>query len=301
MKGVILSSLVLLVGVSAVRAEELVREVSWSALKKEGKLLAGEVVQDEKPGVGEVLKVENTEASPKSINILDLEQPGIKTIHYAVNGRVRYEKVEKTQSQGVEQFGFLEMWSTFANGGMYFSRTLGDFGPFGRLEGTSDWRPFTLPFYSNANTGTPTRIVVNVVLPGRGTVYLSPLRIEQYQGFPAIFAPGAVTGGLAAAVIGGGMGTIVAVLLGLIAILASLGKARPVAIGLVIVLVLFGLGSLVLGLIVLGASLPAAVAIAFFAGGLAAAVLAAVSFLLVRRRYGQLELRKMAAMDVGAR
>lgn len=96
------------------------------------------------------------------MTLLDLKTPDVQKLRYALDGSVRYENVEGKS--------YLEMWSWFADGGMYFSRTLGDLGPMQSPEGSSDWRPFTLPFI--AESGPPIRIVFNVVFLKGGTVYL---------------------------------------------------------------------------------------------------------------------------------
>ena len=50
------------------------------------------------------------------------------------------------------------MWSYFAGGGAISSRaTLGDAGVMHHLEGSSDWRPFLLPFFSDEKIGVPTQ------------------------------------------------------------------------------------------------------------------------------------------------
>ena len=69
------------------------------------------------------------------------------------------------------------MWNFFPGGGQYFSRTLADQGPMMKLAGTSGWREFVLPFDATAPPA-PTRLVVNVVLQGRGSVYLGPLELS---------------------------------------------------------------------------------------------------------------------------
>lgn len=47
-----------------------------------------------------------------------------------------------------------------------------------KLQGTSGWRPFALPFDATGAPLPPTRLVLNLVL-GRGTVYLGPLGLSE--------------------------------------------------------------------------------------------------------------------------
>ena len=71
----------------------------------------------------EQLKVENAQGQRRTEAVLTLEGPGISSARYAIRGQVRYD-------------------------GRYFSRTLGAAGPMKSLKGSSDWRPFVLPFYN---------------------------------------------------------------------------------------------------------------------------------------------------------
>lgn len=118
------------------------------------------------------LKVDGT-GQGSAVTVLTIERPSIKGPRYALTGQVRYE--------GVEGAGYLELWSHFPDGSQYFSRTLGDAGPMMKLQSTSGWRPFTLPFDATG-APPPTRLVFNVVLPGRGVVYLGPLRLVESGG-----------------------------------------------------------------------------------------------------------------------
>jgi hypothetical protein len=46
-----------------------------------------------------------------------------------------------------------------------------------RLQGTSGWREFILPFDATG-APPPTKLVINVVFEGRGVVFLSPLTLS---------------------------------------------------------------------------------------------------------------------------
>ena len=50
-----------------------------------------------------------------------------------------------------------------------------------KLKGTSDWRAFLLPFNAEGAKGKPTKLVINVVLPGKGTVYLRGLVLSEVK------------------------------------------------------------------------------------------------------------------------
>jgi hypothetical protein len=116
------------------------------------------------------LKIENPNDGPLMTRLLTIEKPPINAMRYAVIAELRYENIQGT--------GYLEMWSEFPEG-RYFSRTLGEpgTGPTSQLSGTSGWREFSLPFDRSGTTNAPTRIEVNLHLPGRGVVYVGPLKL----------------------------------------------------------------------------------------------------------------------------
>ena len=173
MKSLVSIAVVILCG-SIASAEQTVREISWAKLKAEGKLKGGEVVAPEKKDGPALLKVANATAKKATVHVVTIEEPPITTDKYALTGRVRCD--------GVQGEGYLEMWNVFDGGKAFFSRTLGKRGPLKSLAGTSGWRRFVLPFYSKKGLSPPRKLVVNVVLPGRGTVVLGPLRLVQYEG-----------------------------------------------------------------------------------------------------------------------
>ena len=101
---------------------------------------------------------------------------------YALSGQIRYE--------GVDAAGYLGCGITFPIS-QYFSRTLGDAGPMMKLQGTSGWRAFTLPFDSTGArphaTGLecgPARARRGVSRPGA----LDRCRSERWRKSPALEA-----------------------------------------------------------------------------------------------------------------
>lgn len=132
---------------SAALSQETVRELSWTELKKSGQRAGGEIQPGGPSGPQQQLRIDNPSGDSKSVTLLEIENPGITTLHYGVEGAVRYENVQGES--------YLEMWSHFSDGGPYFTRTLGESGPMGHLQGSSGWRPFELPFFSDTKTGMP--------------------------------------------------------------------------------------------------------------------------------------------------
>jgi hypothetical protein len=135
-----------------------------------------------------------------------LDAPGVGAPAYLVRGRVR--------TDGVVGIGYLELWSDLGAKGRFFSRTLGSAGPMQNLAGTQDWRAFALPFMLG-DAPAPEALELNVVLPGRGEVFVDGVELVQLDseqevgallgagppgaGLPFGAAPllGALVGGLA--------------------------------------------------------------------------------------------------------
>lgn len=231
------------------------------------------------------LKIEGGTGAPVTVAII--ERPAIKGPRYAVTGQVRYE--------GVEGPGYLEMWNHFPNGGQYFSRTLAASGPMGKLEGNSGWRQFTLPFDATGSP-PPTRLVVNVVLPGRGVVYLGPLRLV--DGMAGAGGAAGWTVDRAAGLIGGVGGGLVGCVGALIGVLASLGRARRFVTIAIVSLATAGTLAFAAGVVALSRSQPYAVYYPLLLIGFLATVVPLSLRPSIRRRYEEIELRRMRAHDL---
>jgi hypothetical protein len=290
----IVGSMVVWVSVSTALAQDLAWQSSWTVLKQSGQLTVGEIEPGGPSVPHEQLKIDNPTNQPKTVTLLDLQHPNVSKFHYAMEGSIRYNDVKGK--------GYLEMWSWFPDGGMYFSRTSGDSGPMQSFEGSSDWRPFSIPFYSDEKHGLPTRIVVNVVFADRGTVYLSPLKLLQYNAGSAEGLLKQKDGWWSernAGWIGAIGGTIIGLLGGLIGTLAGCGMARRFVLALDACLVGFGVMSLIAGLIALALGQPYAVYYPLLLGGIILTVVCGGIRPAIRQGYEQRELRRMAAMDAG--
>ena len=168
----ILLLLTAIIFTAAARADDqVISTFSWKELADAGKLTVGTLTG----APDNALKVENRGPGAMSATVLTIVQPKITTDFYAVTGEVRYDNVEGD--------GFLEMWSHFGETAAYFSRTLGVAGPMAKLTGTSDWRAFTLPFNAKGASSRPSKLMVNVQLPGKGGVFLRNLKLVQSTSF----------------------------------------------------------------------------------------------------------------------
>ena len=107
-----------------------------------------------------------------------LPQPGINSPVYALKGMVRHDNVEGD--------AYLQMNSDFGDKGVFFTKSLASSGPLATLSGSSDWRPFVLPFYANRGDQLqgasllPGEITLALHLPGAGSVSIRDVRLYQY-------------------------------------------------------------------------------------------------------------------------
>ena len=245
-----------------------VTELAWDRLVAEGRA-HGTLVRR---GGEAWLAVETAAAG--TVNVLSLARPGTGP-RYAFRG--------EALADGVPGTAFVELWSVFPGGGRYFTRTLGE-GPMAPFRGTTPPRPLLVPFYGEAE---PEALELNVVFDGPGRVLLGPLVLGPLE------APASAPE-LARWLNYGGAGLGVA--LGLLGALAGLGAARGSRTIRAIVTVGFLVGPLVavaLGVFLVAEGLPVRSVLP-----LGVAVVVPLALLpVVRARFTEAELRKMAARD----
>lgn len=272
---------------------ELLRKISWTKLQQSGAALPGEVLPAEPPEQGSILKITNPADEPKQVTLIELKNPGITGPAYAIRGRIRYENVHGKS--------YLEMRNYFPDGGTVFSRTLGETGPMKHLQGTSGWRDFTLPFsITQDETVRPDRLVVNLVLEGRGTVLLGPFALEQYDSIRAATrVPGAWWGEQTGGIVGGLIGGVLGCLGGLVGTLAGRGRARALVMTIMAVVVPLGVGAFAAGIAALAIGQPYEVWFPLVLGGGLSAVIFGSLRPMIRRRYEQHELDRISAVDLG--
>jgi hypothetical protein len=273
-----------LVAFSGAAAEEVLRELTWTTVPAAGTVLPA----DATTGFAR-LRVSSPDGRPVRLPVLRIPGPGISGFPYAITGTVRHE--------GVAGQGYLELWSVFPDGGRYFSRTLGA-GPLRALEGRSDWRPFVLPFFAEPATPRPVSLELNVVLPGAGVVELGPLRLVQYRpGEDPLAVAGAWWSDRAGGLVGGLGGAALGGVGALAGWLAARGKARRLVVGLASAVVTLGLLALLAGGVAWMRGQPYAVYYPLLLGGALGAGLFGAMLGVLRRRYAEVELRRMRAVD----
>lgn len=222
-------------------------------------------------------------AAGGSFPLTRIEGPRVGGEGYAVVGEVRYE--------GVEGVGFLEMWSVFADGGRYFSRTLDTEGPLAAMTGSSDWRAFELPFFLQG-AEPPVRLDIGVVLPGEGSVTVSSLELV-----PIGAAEQGWWSERTAGVIGAAGGSVVGVLGAATAALVARRRARAFTLGVMWVTAVVGAVVLLAGIVGVAVGQPRGVTFTLLLGGVIMTAVFGSGLRTARRAYADAELRRMRALD----
>jgi hypothetical protein len=263
----------------ATAAEKRVQELSWLEIREKATLPEGVEVRDDG-----TLNVPSSGSGPRTLTLVEIESPPIGSDFYAVRGRVRYRDVKGD--------AYLEMWSVFEEG-HFFTRTLDVSGPLQKITGSSDWRDFGLVFDATGAAAPPSRLIVNIVLPGAGEVSLTSLSVVELD--PGDFASAdparrvGLWGGIAGSVLG-----IAGALLGW---LASAGRARTLVIAGLLLIMAAGGSSLVLGVFAVVRGAPPAVYYSFLLLGVVAILVPAAALPGIRKRYEEIELRRLSALD----
>jgi len=152
-----------------------IHKVVWGELAKSDKLPKSATVE---PDVkhGQVLKVSRNGETPQLIELTSIEKIAFSKRAYLLRGKIKWE--------GVGGDGFLETWTHFPEPkqGAYFSRTMAETGPMGKLRGTSPWREFVLPFtFDDPDFPNPDKIQFNLFLPESGTVWIGDLELIELE------------------------------------------------------------------------------------------------------------------------
>ena len=286
MRKALLSCCMLFVSLSVMG--ETLKEISWQALDQDGRIIAGELV-------GESLKLVNETSQPKTFSILNLPNPGITSPSYAINGEVKYE--------GVEGVGCLEMRNHFPGRKAYFTKTMASSGPLKRIQGSSDWRQFSLPFYVRDESGwlddRPERLEVNVTLQGKGTVYIRSVALVQAAGNRVGMKnlEGAWWSRSFGNKLGAYLGSLIGILAGTVGWIGGKGKARGFVMAFFWSLLVFGLCSLAAGVAALILRQPYMVYYPLLLLGTITSAVSPSCIRTFRKRYEKAELRRMSAID----
>jgi hypothetical protein len=259
-------------------AETTVRELTW--------LTAAALPDGAELNADGSLSVSSATQDGLTVTLIEIDEPGISASRYAVEGRLRHE--------GVDGEGYVEMWSEFADGSRFFSRTNQQQGPMRSFSGNSGWRCFVLPFDATGSASTPVGLTLNVILPGRGVVTLDALTLVELE--PGEW-PSGVNDRAVAGRVAGTAGATLGIIGGVLGWLGGRGKAKRLVLSGLRTLMAAGAIALAVGVICLIQGMAYAVYYPLMLIGLIALLVPAWVLPRLTQRYQEIELRRMSALD----
>ena len=166
------------------------------------------------------------------------------------------------------------------------------------ISGDSAWRDFIVPFDLGADPeqAKPNRLVINLMLPESGTVWVSDLELIEFES-PPLTAGGNWWSDRTAGMIGGGIGSLLGILLGLAGTLIGIGRGRAFVTTILAGTAVLGAVCLIAGFVALTAAQPYAVTYPLFLIGVLGLLFGVGGLPLSRSLYRQRELRQMQALD----
>ena len=164
----------------------------WKDLQQQHELSGGEVISMD--GMS-VLKIENTNDTPQKFSLLKISEPSDIKKAYFLRCEVKYDvplakiitMITNTDPYYTSRFphtegGVLELLCQLPpaapGGDGRISEGNGGAGNYwGNIHGESNWKPLQFAVDRNADEGLPTQLEMRLTLPGRGTVYLRPIKL----------------------------------------------------------------------------------------------------------------------------
>lgn len=162
------------------------------------------------------------------------------------------------------------------------------------LAGTMNWAREDLNIDRSQIAGLPNQLELKLIyVPAHGTIYLRPIKLIGVAGTWWSPQMGAQVGGIS--------GSLIGCLGALIGILASLGKARRFVLTTTVLLIVVGILLVIIGIIAVASEQPYAVWYPLLLGGAILTFVLSINLYSIKRRYDDLEIRRMTSMDATGR
>jgi hypothetical protein len=309
MKRLIQLNLLLLLISSAGAQESRPQEITktlhvydWKDLVQQHEVSTGEVISMD--GIS-VLKIENNNNTPLEVSLLKISDPAVIKKTYFLVCEVKYD-IRAGRLQLLSHFppavsGGKERVSTIDGWGNPYGVALqnatnqfySDYEVSPNFFGESGWRPCRLEVDHNAFEGLPEQLEVRLSLWGHGTVYLRPIKLLAVSGSWWSAKQGAMVGG-AVGIFGG----IIGCFGGLLGCLAGFGKARKFVLTTTKILIALGMLLTITGIVAILCGQPYFVWYVFLLSGVILTLVFSLNFPTIQKRYDDLEIRRMASLDV---
>jgi hypothetical protein len=276
-------------------AQQVLRVYDWSDLMSKHPFPNSQIVFMD--GMS-VLKIENTNNSPLEISVLTITNPSVIKKADSISCEVKYENVGKfITDSGVTEYlsGQLTLsicrWPLALGGDESTNATWFDFG------GTANWQRRDLQVEHSDSAYDPPikQLELKLRLPGTGTgtIYLRPIKLIGVASTWWSPQQSALMGGIG--------GSLIGCLGALIGILASMGKARRFVLATTVILIVVGIFMVIGGIVAVAMKQPYAVWYPLLLGGAILTFVLSINLYSIKRRYDDLEIRRMTSIDATGR
>ena len=281
------------------KAEKVLRVYEWKDLMSQHPIPNSEIVSLD--GIS-VLKIQNTNVPGYlDISLLTITNQAIIKKALGISLEVKCEGAGVTNGNGrIGEYytGIISMLETippYASGGDEITNVSKP--PY--YYGTMNWRRDDLNIDRQEIAGLPTQVELKLITQPHETFYIRPIKVLEVErannGWPLPMSA------LAGILIGSIGGPFIGLCGALIGCLAGMGKARRFVLTTTKCLVALGIVLTVAGLVALVCKQPYAIWYPLvLLGGITTLVLS-VNYYPIKRRYDELEIRRMTSMDATGR
>lgn len=317
MKKLIQICFTLCLGLSAIAREDsgekVLQAYDWNDLMSQHPFPNSEIVTMD--GMS-VLKIENTNAAPLEISLLKITNSAIIKKISSLSSEIKFDKVynrggssydlddfvpngyKTTRDLGSQQQPLINNFLGSAGLGLSSYTPPDVIGGDGYTNessvlfaGTSNWRRCVFYGVVPANVHLPAQLELKIYLPRTGTVYLRQIKLLAYSRSSNWWSP------QLSALLGGIGGSLIGCCGGLIGCLAGLGKARRFVLAMTKTFIALGIVLTLAGIAAVVCQQPYAVWYPLLLLGGIMTLVCGVNLYPIKKRYDDLEIRRMTSMD----
>jgi hypothetical protein len=243
-----------------------------------------------------VLKIQNTNNAPLEISLLTITNTSLIKKTDTISWDMKYDGVQNAEHWRTNHFGWAISSSISGTISLITHIPPSASGGDERTNEESydlfkseNWKRQDFLVDNQEIEGLPTKLDLKLFLPGAGTVYLRPLKLI---GIKSDWWSPQMSG-----LIGGTAGALLGCLGGLLGLLAAVGKARGFVLTMTKMLIALGMLMAIAGILAVASSQPYAVWYPLVLTGGILTFVFSVNLYPIKKRYDDLEIRRMASMD----